>query len=135
MQPIRPRGSFNHPGPFITLFFNFQRTVLGVYFIVAIILILAVLACRFCCYHNSDYLIIANNNASDQTQPHYCAGIYPNTNLVECGPHYYQSAASEYQEVLTPQSSFYHSIYGIDYQYYNEQNHNIVEKYKLYAEK
>ena len=108
--------------------------MLGVYFIVAIILILAVLACRFCCYHNSDYLIIANN-ASDQTQPHYCAGIYPNSNLLECGPHYYQSVASEYQEGLTPQSSFYHSIYGIDYQYYNEQNHNIVEKYKLYAEK
>ena len=65
----------------------------------------------------------------------YCAGIYPNANLVECGqPHYYQSAASEYQEI-TPPSSFYHSIYGIDYQYHSERNHNIVEKYKIYDEK
>ena len=88
--------------------------MLGVYFIVAIILIFAVLACRCCCYQNYDYSIIANHNASDQTQPHYC----------------------EYEEILTPPSNFYHSIYGIDYQYYNEQNHNNIvdEKYKLYHE-
>ena len=61
-----------------------------------------------------NYSIIANYNASDQTQPHFC----------------------EYEEILTPPSNFFHSIYGIDYQYYNEQNHNNIvdEKYKLYHE-